>query len=191
MSFASSVTFDLSLEDLIQGLVDSSWVLVEGWEGGDSGRVKSQLPSLGLGHIWGTTYIPSSLWKQAVSSLSTTCIISDSDWFHPFTCPASPETSLVSLGEFFFFFLTALGLHCGESNGTPLQYSCLENPMNREAWKAAVHRSLRVGHDWATSLSLFTFIDWKKKWPPTPLFLPRECQRSQSLEGWCLWGHKE
>ena len=67
MSFASSVTIDSSLEDLIQGLGDTSWVLVEGWEGGASGRVKSQLPSLGLGHVWGTTYIPSSLWKQAIS----------------------------------------------------------------------------------------------------------------------------
>ena len=28
---------------------------------------------------------------------------------------------------------------CGEGNGNPLQYSCLENPMNRGAWKAAVH----------------------------------------------------
>ena len=27
----------------------------------------------------------------------------------------------------------------GEGNGTPLQYSCLENPMDRGAWKAAVH----------------------------------------------------
>ena len=50
MSFASSVSFDLSLEDLIQGLGDTSWVLVEGLEGGASGRMKSQLPSLGLGH---------------------------------------------------------------------------------------------------------------------------------------------
>ena len=119
MSFVSSVTFDLSLEDLIQGLGDTSWVLVEGWEAGTSGRVKSQLPSLGLGHIWGATYIPSSLWKQAVASLSMTCMISDPDWFHPFSCHASPETSLVSLGEF-LFFLAVLGLHCIEGNGTPL-----------------------------------------------------------------------
>ena len=104
VSFASSVTFDLSLEDLIQGLGDTDWVLVEGWEGGTSGRVKSLLPSLELGHVWGTTHIPSSLWKQVVASLSTTCMISDPDWFHHLTCPASPETSLVSLGEFFFFF---------------------------------------------------------------------------------------
>ena len=105
VSFASSVTFDLSLEDLIQGLGDTSWVLVEGWDGGTSGRVKSQLPSLGLGHVWGTTYIPSSLWKQALASLSMTCMISDPDWFHPFSCPASPETSLVSLQEFLFIYL--------------------------------------------------------------------------------------
>ena len=42
----------------------------------------------------------------------------------------------------------------GEGNGTPLQYFCLENPMDGEAWWAAVHGVARVGHDWATSLSL-------------------------------------
>ena len=41
----------------------------------------------------------------------------------------------------------------GEGNGTPLQYSCLENPMDREAWKAAVHR-ITEGQ---TLLSNFTF----------------------------------
>ena len=35
----------------------------------------------------------------------------------------------------------------GEGNGNPLQYSCLENPMDRRAWRATVHG---VGHDWAT-----------------------------------------
>ena len=35
----------------------------------------------------------------------------------------------------------------GEGNGNPLQYSCLENPMDRGAWWAAVHGSQRVGHD--------------------------------------------
>ena len=33
---------------------------------------------------------------------------------------------------------------------------------------------LRVGHDWATSLSLFTFMHWRRKWQPTPVFLPEE-----------------
>ena len=32
-------------------------------------------------------------------------------------------------------------------NGNPLQYSCLENPMNRGAWRATVHGLQRVGHD--------------------------------------------
>ena len=36
--------------------------------------------------------------------------------------------------------------------------------------------SLRVGHDWATSLWLFTFMHWRRKWQPTPAFLPRESQ---------------
>ena len=32
--------------------------------------------------------------------------------------------------------------------------------------------SLTVEHDWATSLSLFTFLHWRRKWQPTPVFLP-------------------
>ena len=36
--------------------------------------------------------------------------------------------------------------------------------------------SLRVGHDWATSLSLFTFMHWRREWQPTPVFLPGESQ---------------
>ena len=38
----------------------------------------------------------------------------------------------------------------GEGNGYPLQYSCLENSMDRGAWRATVHGLQRVGHDWAT-----------------------------------------
>ena len=36
--------------------------------------------------------------------------------------------------------------------------------------------SLRVRHDWVTSLSLFTFMHWRRKWQPTPVFLPGESQ---------------
>ena len=42
--------------------------------------------------------------------------------------------------------------------------------MDGGAWQAAVHGSLRVGHDWATSLLLFTFMHWRRKWQPTPVF---------------------
>ena len=51
--------------------------------------------------------------------------------------------------------------------------------------------SLRVGHDWATSLSLFTFMHWRRKWQPTPVFLPGESQGQRSLLGCCLWGRTE
>ena len=50
--------------------------------------------------------------------------------------------------------------------------------------------SLRVGHDWATSLSLFTFTDWRR-WQPTPMFLPGESQGRGSLVGCHLWGRTE
>ena len=51
--------------------------------------------------------------------------------------------------------------------------------------------SQRVGHDWATSLSLFTFMHWRRKWQPTPVFLPGESQGRGSLVGCRLWGHTE
>jgi len=35
--------------------------------------------------------------------------------------------------------IPGLGSSSGEGNGNPLQYSCLENPMDREAWQATVH----------------------------------------------------
>ena len=49
--------------------------------------------------------------------------------------------------------------------------------------------SLRVGHGWATSLSLFTFLHWRRKWHPTPVFLPGESQGRGSLVRCRLWGH--
>ena len=48
--------------------------------------------------------------------------------------------------------------------------------------------ALGVGHDWATSLSLFTFMHWRRKWQPTPVFLPGESQGRGSLVGCRLWG---
>ena len=50
---------------------------------------------------------------------------------------------------------------------------------------------LRVGHNWATSLSIFTFIRWRRKWKPTPVLLPGESNGWGSLVGCCLWGLTE
>ena len=56
------------------------------------------------------------------------------------------EQSLQPLRIFFFFF--TYSDPSGVGNGNPLQYSCLENSMNRGAWQATVHGH-RVRHDWA------------------------------------------
>ena len=49
---------------------------------------------------------------------------------------------------------------------------------------------LRVGHCWATSLSLFTFMHWRRKWQPTPVLLPGESQGWGSLVGFHLWDRR-
>ena len=74
----------------------------------------------------------------------------------------------------------------GEGNGTPLQYSCLENPMDGGAWWAAFHGVVK---SW-TRLSDFTFTHWRRKWQPTPVFLPGESQGLGSLVGCCLWARR-
>ena len=51
--------------------------------------------------------------------------------------------------------------------------------------------SLGVGYDWVTSLSLFTFVHWRRQWQPTPVFLPGESQGRGSLVGCCPWGCTE
>ena len=61
-------------------------------------------------------------------------------------------------------------------------------PWTEELGRLQSMRSLRVGHDWATSLSLFTFLHWRRKWQPTPVFLPGESQGRGSLVGCRLWG---
>ena len=64
-------------------------------------------------------------------------------------------------------------------------------PQEEEPGRLQSMGSLRVGHDWATSLSLFTFTHWRRKWQPTPVFLPGESQGRGSLVGCHLWGRTE
>ena len=67
----------------------------------------------------------------------------------------------------------------GEGTGTPLQYWKI--PWMEEPGRLQSMGSLRVRHNWASSLSLFTFMHWRRKWQPTPVFLPGESQ------GWGTW----
>ena len=80
-----------------------------------------------------------------------------------------------------------LAAKTGEGNGTPLQYSCLENPMDRGAWWAVVHGVAKS----RTRLSDFTFMPWIRKWQPTAVLLPGESQGRGSLVGCRFWGRTE
>ena len=64
-------------------------------------------------------------------------------------------------------------------------------PWTEEPGRLQSMGSLRVGHDWVTSLSLFTFMHWRRKWQPTPVFLSGESQGWGSLVGCHLWGRTE
>ena len=64
-------------------------------------------------------------------------------------------------------------------------------PWTEEPGRLQSMGSLRVGHDGATSLSLFTFMHWRRKRQPTPVFLLGETQGRRSLVGCRLWGGTE
>ena len=98
-------------------------------------------------------------WISQTMSTNTDCL--------EFTCWGWQCLSIyiyiyIYIYFFFFFFVprpcglqdfSSLSRNDGEGNGTPLQYSCLENPMNRGAWQAVVH-GVAEGQ---TRLSDFTF----------------------------------
>ena len=91
--------------------------------------------------------------------------------------------------DFIFFEyinVTRKWLGCREGNGNSLQYSRLENPVDRGAWRAAVHR---ITQSW-TRLKRLS-MHWRRKWQPSPVFLPGESQEQESLVGCRLWGHTE
>ena len=79
----------------------------------------------------------------------------------------------------------------GEGNGTPLQYSCLENPMDRGALWAAVHGVVKS----QTQLSDFTFTfhfhALEKEMATHSSVLAWRIQGRGSLMGCRLWGHTE
>ena len=64
-------------------------------------------------------------------------------------------------------------------------------PWTEEPGRLQSMASLRVRHDRETSLSLFTFMHWRRKWQPTPVFLPGESRGQGSLVGCRLWGRTE
>ena len=71
-----------------------------------------------------------------------------------FPCGSAGKESACNAGD--LGSIPGLGRSRGVGHGNSLQYSCLENPMDRGAWQATVHGITRVGHDLALSfLTLF------------------------------------
>ena len=84
--------------------------------------------------------------------------------------------------------LSGSRLSLGEGNGNPFQSLAWKIPWTEEPGRLQSMGSLRVKHDWETSHTLFTFMHWRRKWQPTPVFLPGQSQGWRSLVGCHLWG---
>ena len=94
-----------------------------------------------------------------------TCMTASPCNFFLDRCPSLLSFWIKLFEVFFFFFNESTKyfqvhyfsyLQLWERNGNPLQYSCLENPMDGGAWEATVHRVTRVGHNLATELLLWS-----------------------------------
>ena len=104
---------------------------------------------------------------------------------------ASASASVLPMNIQGWFLLGLTSLISREGNGTPLQYSCLENPMDGGAWKAAVH-GVAEGR---TQLSDFTFTfhfhALEKEMATHSSVLAWRIPGMGGLVGCCLWGHTE
>ena len=118
--------------------------------------------------------------------------------------PANLENSAVATGlekvsfhsnakECSNYCTIALNSHASTEKAMASHSSTLawKIPWTEEPGRLQSMGLLRVGHDWATSLLLFTIMHWRRKWQPTPVFLPGESQGQGSLVGCRLWGHTE
>ena len=103
---------------------------------------------------------------------------------------ASHLTSL-SVGFFYKMLVWLLNLHSEKAMATHSSTLAWKIPWTEETGGLQSMGSRRVGHDWATSLSLFTSMHWKRKWQPTPVFLPGESQGWGSLVGCRFWDRTE
>ena len=79
----------------------------------------------------------------------------------------------------------------GEGNGTPLQYSCLENPMDGGAWWAAVHGIAKSQTRLNDVTFTFHFRALEKEMATHSILLPGDSQGQRSLLGCRLWGRAE
>ena len=90
-----------------------------------------------------------------------------------------------------FLFFTEVWLMTEKAMAPHSSTLAWKIPGTEEPGRLQSMGSWRVGHEWATSLSLFTFMHWRRKWQPTPVSLSGESQGWRSLVGCRLWGHPE
>ena len=87
--------------------------------------------------------------------------------------------------------MSALMRKVEKAMGTHFSTLAWKIPWTKEPGRLQSMESWRVRHDRATSLSLFTFMHWRRKWQPTPSFLPGKSHAWRSPVGCSPWGHKK
>ena len=98
---------------------------------------------------------------------------------------SSPTSQFKSINSLMLRFLTEKAM---ATHSSTLAWKL---PRMEESSRLQSMGSQRVRHDWAISLSLFTFMHWRRKWQPHPVLLPAESQGWRSLVGCRLWGRTE
>ena len=84
------------------------------------------------------------------------------------------------------------GKSSGEGNGNPLQYSCLENPIDKGVWQVTVHGVTRVGHDLASKLppspiSSVAIDSWKFHEVSNQVLSVHHCLSNSKHNTWHTW----
>ena len=116
-------------------------------------------------------------------------------WVDDAIQPSHPLLPLLLLPSIFpsiRVFFSELALHITEKALAPHSSTLAwKIQWTEEPGRLQSMGSRRVGHNWVTSLSLFTFMHWRRKWQPTPVFLSGESQGRWSLVDCRLWGRTE
>ena len=126
---------------------------------------------------------PSSLfWKENTNKTPRLWEMESAAWYF---CTRKNSKSRKSL------CLKSSSFSIGRGQWHPTPVGAWRIPGMEEPGGLQPMESRRVGHDWVTSLSLFTFMHWRRKWQPTPVFLPGESQGRGSLVGHRVGGRTE
>ena len=148
----------------------------------EPGRLQS-MGSLRVGHNWGTSLSLSCIGEGNGNPLQCSCLENPRDggaWWAAVYGVTQSQTQLKQLSS--SSSLSQEKAMAPHSSTLPWKIPWAEEP-----GRLQFMGSLRLGHDWAASLPFFTFMHWRRKWQPTPVFLPGESRGQGSLVGCRLW----